>query len=94
MQSADDAGLRGNVAPWPKERRNPVGGHYREDHNLLTGIKKPCMKRETSDHYKCILSKVHSKPSFSNSGTLQLYALTSGVNHKDLFSNTASFSFS
>lgn len=94
MQSTDDAGLREVFSPWPKERRNPVGCHYSEDHNLLTGIKKPCTKRETSDHYKCILFKVHSKPSFSNSRTLQLYALTSGVIHKDLFSNTASSSFS
>lgn len=93
-QSTDDAGLRGNLAPWPKLRRNPVGCHYSEDHNLLTRMKKTCMKRETGDHYRCILFQVNSKPSFSNSRTLQLYGLTSGVIHKDLLSNTASSSFS
>lgn len=94
MQSTDDASLRGNLAPWPELRRNPVGCHYSEGHDLLAGMKKTSMKRETGNHYRCILFKVKSKPSFSNYRTLQLYGLTSGVIHKDLFSNTPTSPFS
>lgn len=70
MQSADDAGLRGNVAPWPKERRNPVVCHYREDHNLLTELRSPERRGKQAIITNAPYVKVTANPVFQ---ILELY---------------------